>query len=60
MVSRIGGSIGDPQVVDIELGMAEGVQTDNVRMKIGQVVGEHLHRISELRDDLLQQRVTIF
>jgi S-adenosylmethionine synthetase len=60
MVSQIGGSIVDPQVVDIELGMAKGVQADDVRVKVGHVVAEHLQRISDLRDELLQQRVTVF
>jgi S-adenosylmethionine synthetase len=60
MVSQIGGSIDDPHVVDIELGMAKGVHADNVRVKVGQVVAEHLERISELRDELLQQRITVF
>jgi S-adenosylmethionine synthetase len=60
MVSQIGGSIADPRVVDIELGMAKGAQADDVRGKVGQVVAERLQRVSELRDELLQQRVTVF
>ena len=60
IVSRIGWPIDDPQVVDIELGLPNGLEPDDVYADARAIVSEHLERISELQDEFLQQGITVF
>jgi S-adenosylmethionine synthetase len=60
IVSRIGAAVDDPQVVDVELGLADGGAVDDLRAEVADVVVAQLAQIPALRRELLEQRLTVF
>lgn len=60
LVSRIGRPVDEPQVVDVELTLAEGVEAEDVRAAVERQVRERLAGIPELREEILAGRVLLF
>lgn len=59
LVSQIGRPIDDPQVVDVRLAMNEPRCSDGVRAKVAAVVRDQLGRLPELRQELIEERLTV-
>jgi S-adenosylmethionine synthetase len=60
IVSRIGWPIDDPQIVDIELGLAKGFESGDRHASVLALVAEHFARASALQDELIERRVALF
>jgi len=60
IVSRIGRPVDDPEVVDIELGVAKGFESGDRYGEVLAVVAEHFGRVSQLQDELIERRVALF
>jgi S-adenosylmethionine synthetase len=60
LVSQIGHVIDDPQVADIRLSMNETTLIDRVRAQTETVVHDQLRRLSEIRQALLDEHVTVY
>jgi S-adenosylmethionine synthetase len=60
MVSRIGWPVDSPQVVDIELALHPGRDADDLRADVEAIVTSQLERVSQVRDELVAQRITVF
>ena len=60
LVSQIGRRVDDPQLIDLELGLQDGLLLEDIRSKLERVVADQLERLPALREDLLQERVALF
>jgi len=60
LVSRIGQPITDPDIVDIQLGYEDGAAASASRQRVHEIVTSSLARVSDLRDALLQETVSVF
>ena len=60
LVSQIGRPVDDPQVADVRLAMNETPWGDGVRAKVTAVVRDQLRRLPELRQELLEERLTVY
>jgi S-adenosylmethionine synthetase len=60
MVSQIGRSIEDPQMIDVGVFLEHGQTLSAVRNAISDLVEEELSRFSELQRDLLEERVRLY
>jgi len=60
LVSQIGHVIDDPQVADIRLAMNEPTPIDRMRAQTETVVRDQLRRLSEMRQALLDERLTVY
>jgi S-adenosylmethionine synthetase len=60
IVSRIGQPVDDPDVVDIELGVAKGFESGDRKEDVLVIVAEQFGRLAELQDELTQRRVALF
>lgn len=60
LVSQIGHVIDDPQVADIRLAMNETTLIDRVRAQTETVVHDQLGRLSEIRQALIDERLTVY
>jgi S-adenosylmethionine synthetase len=60
IVSRIGSPVDDPEIVDIELGLPSRSESNDLREDVLATVAEHLRRVSELQDELLERRIAVY
>ena len=60
LVSQIGRPITDPQVVDVQLTLANGVSLDDVTTKTSSLVRAHLARLPQLRERLLAGQMRLY
>lgn len=60
LVSRIGHPIDEPMVVDLRLRMRDGSPVAAVRDRVQQIVRDHLGRLAELGDEILERRVRLY
>jgi S-adenosylmethionine synthetase len=60
IVSRIGQPVDDPDVVDIELGVAKGFESGDRKEDVLVIVAEQFDRLAELQDELTERRVPLF
>jgi S-adenosylmethionine synthetase len=52
--------VDEPRVADVQLGLEAGIRVEDVRSEVGRVFREHLARLPELREELLQGRVAVY
>ena len=60
LVSRIGHPIDDPRVVDVRLRTKDGSPVDGARVRVEEIVRDHLGRFGALGDEILERRVRLY
>ena len=60
LVSQIGRPVADPQLVDVRTVLAPGVNVDALRAPVAAIVRGELDRFDELRESLLEERITLY
>ena len=60
LVSRIGSPINEPQVVDVQLCMQDGISSDVVNTRVEEVIDEKLSNIYKIRDQLIAGTIRVY
>jgi len=60
LVSRIGSPISEPQVVDVQLCMQDGISSDVVKTRVEEVINEKLSNIFKIRDQLIAGSIRVY
>jgi S-adenosylmethionine synthetase len=60
LVSRIGHPIHEPQVVDLQVQLQEGVAIHEVQPRIRDIAHEHLSNIGSIQDQLLSGAIKVY
>ena len=60
LVSRIGQPVSDPDIVDVQLACEDGATALASRQQVHDIVRSSLERVTDLRDALLQETVSVF
>ena len=60
LVSQIGQPIDEPQVIDVELSLANAVRVEDVAAPTQHTVSEQLAQMGELREELLQEAIPLY
>lgn len=60
LVSRIGSPIHEPQVIDLQLDVQDGILTDKLKSLIDDIVYEQLSGIYSIRDEMIAGNITVY
>ncbi len=60
LVSRIGYPVNEPQVVDLHLELADGVDTAAIELSIRDIVEHHLQSIATIQDRLIAGAIKVY
>lgn len=60
LVSRIGSPIHEPQLIDLQLEIAEGVLTEKSESRINEIVAAQLDNIYTIRDEIIAGDITVY